>query len=322
MPLPLTSRRISDRGCVMGRRFVSSLCSVVLVVLCAPGVACAFPGLARPVTGSAILGFGVSYSSAGKQCTHRGLDLSAEAGARVLAAASGVVSFSGGVPADGGGRTNAVTIKTASGLLVSVMPLDRALVRTGDAVSEGDCLGMLAESGDGSSAGAHVHLSVREGDTYIDPETLLAGLPNASVPGIAQGASSGSADEGPESSSGAGERPVVAQSGQLAASQLANGRAAHVDAPPTLSPEQAASLEQALAAQIERMHAGRGRLRGTGFAEPSFADVLRGAAIEAGRLTPPVSAGTGLISAAAIGLLLARRLRDAPVLARASSREE
>ena len=158
----------------MGRIIAQLLaCTIVLAALGVPQGATAAEVLLPPVSGRALTEFGARYETAAGTVTHRGLDLAAEAGAHVLAAADGVVTFAGLVPADGGGRTTAVTITTPGGMLVTVSPLEAATIGKGANVVAGDELGVLSASGDGSSAQTHVHLSARVAGTYVDPRPML-----------------------------------------------------------------------------------------------------------------------------------------------------
>ncbi len=152
-------------------RIISLLMTVgiVFVALAAPRSAISTQALAAPVSGAVLTRYGARYQTPAGTSTHRGLDLGADEGVAVLAAVDGVVTFAGLVPADGGGRTTAVTITTPGGLLVTVSPLLAASVEKGAHVVAGDELGTLAGAGDASSAQPHVHLSVRVEGTYVDP---------------------------------------------------------------------------------------------------------------------------------------------------------
>ncbi len=144
--------------------------------LAAPQLAFGGETLSPPVGGAVVTRYGVGYETPVGSATHRGLDLGAAEGAPVLAAADGVVTFAGLVPADGGGRSTAITITTPSGLLVTVSPLLAAGVGKGAHVAAGDELGTLAGAGDASSTQSHVHLSVRVGGTYVDPQPMLGSI--------------------------------------------------------------------------------------------------------------------------------------------------
>ncbi len=146
-------------------------------------------GLVRPghahagwplkTAGTVALGFGQKYQSgsADSVSTHRGVDVVAEPGCTVLAPLAGSVTFAGRIPAAGGGTVGAVTIATAAGS-VTLLPLEGSAVVKGDSVAEGDAVGTLAEGGDGSSAGPHLHVGVKRGDLYVDPLSVLA-MPTA-----------------------------------------------------------------------------------------------------------------------------------------------
>jgi hypothetical protein len=155
------------------------------IALARPALAHAGWPLAR--ASSVTLGFGAGYRSAEatSSSTHRGIDIAAGAGESVLTPLAGTVTFAGSVPADGGGTTKAVTISTSAGSL-TLMPLASLDVRRGAALAEGDSVGELAESGDGSSAGEHVHVGLKRGGLYLDPLSVLA-PPAAASSGQAAG---------------------------------------------------------------------------------------------------------------------------------------
>ena len=133
--------------------------------------------------GSAVLlGYGQVYTGPdGATRTHSGLDVAAPAGVSILGLVDGTVTFAGRIPAGEGSSMLAVTVEGAvDGLRYTVMPLETLDVARGEVLSLGDPLGSLAATGDGSSEAPHVHISVRRGDTYLDPQTVLT-PPAASV---------------------------------------------------------------------------------------------------------------------------------------------
>ncbi len=149
--------------------------TVLLLVglLVRPGVAHA-GGWPRPVDGAVVLGYGASwFNGAGAPCTHGGVDLAAASGDPVRCCVAGTVTFAGLVPAAGGGSVTAVTVQDSDGLRVTCMPLASSSARRGDVVAPGQVLGTLEATGDGSSAGAHLHLSVRRGEASLDPMAFL-----------------------------------------------------------------------------------------------------------------------------------------------------
>ncbi len=104
---------------------------------------------------------------------HRGLDLSALAGATVLAVEAGTITHAGVVAGRG-----TVTVRHDDGLLSTYEPV-LASARPGQRVSAGDQLGLAEDvtGGGGGHCGARVclHLGARRGGLYLDPLPLLVG---------------------------------------------------------------------------------------------------------------------------------------------------
>ncbi|MFJ7415095.1 murein hydrolase activator EnvC family protein [Streptomyces sp. NPDC098077] len=101
---------------------------------------------------------------------HRGVDLAARPGVRVLAAADGRVSFAGRVAGRG-----VVAVEVAGSgtppLRTTYEPV-RALVEEGASARAGQPVGVL-EEGPFHCAGGCLHWGLRRGDTYLDPLSLL-----------------------------------------------------------------------------------------------------------------------------------------------------
>lgn len=107
---------------------------------------------------------------------HRGVDLVAPAGTRVVSPGPGVVTFAGQVA-----RRGVVVVTHPDGLRTSLEPV-AASVPVGTAVTAGAVIGVVEGSpagpGDGTT-GTHcaprscVHWGVRRGERYIDPLSLL-----------------------------------------------------------------------------------------------------------------------------------------------------
>jgi hypothetical protein len=128
-----------------------------------------------PVNGPVLQGFSFdpAHPYAGGQ--HRGIDIGADAGASVLAPASGVVSFAGSVPSSG----KSVTIDTPDGLAVTLTHLGSISVAKGSAVSEGAVVGTIGPTGTPEVVGPYVHLGVRTAANdqgYLDPLLFLPPL--------------------------------------------------------------------------------------------------------------------------------------------------
>ena len=99
---------------------------------------------------------------------HRGLDLAAQPGVRVLAPADGVVHFRGRVVDRG-----VLSIEHTDGYLSSYEPVDSDL-RAGDAVTRGHPVGVVATGGHCDAV--CLHFGVRLDGDYISPRLLLGGL--------------------------------------------------------------------------------------------------------------------------------------------------
>ncbi|MFH9137762.1 murein hydrolase activator EnvC family protein [Streptomyces sp. NPDC017524] len=101
---------------------------------------------------------------------HRGVDLAAEPGARVLAAADGRVSFAGRVAGRG-----VVAVEVAGSgsppLRTTYEPV-RALVEEGASARAGQPVGVLEEGPFHCDEGC-LHWGLRRGDAYLDPLSLL-----------------------------------------------------------------------------------------------------------------------------------------------------
>ena len=181
---------------VADRHALETLAVAWAVLACALALVLARPSTAHagwPFVGPSkvTLGFGALYSTGeGDSSRHRGVDIEAAAGDRVVAPLSGRVSFAGSVPGVGGGRVGAVTIETSHGK-VTLLPLEGTSVSRGTEVAEGDEIGTVARSGDGSGAGEHLHVGAREGDLYVDPMSILTPPPAGTVPDAQVGASVG-----------------------------------------------------------------------------------------------------------------------------------
>jgi len=96
---------------------------------------------------------------------HRGVDIASHAGQTVLAAMEGVVSFAGMVA----GRP---VISIRHGELTTTYEPVQASVSPGDWVGTGYPIGTLI-SGHSCAAEACLHWGLKQGDTYLDPLSLL-----------------------------------------------------------------------------------------------------------------------------------------------------
>jgi len=98
---------------------------------------------------------------------HRGVDLAAAPGRKVLAAGRGVVGLAERVAGRG-----VVTILHAGGLRTTYLPV-HALVRPGEAVEAGQVIGIV-EKGPGAHGGTFcLHWGLLRGRLYLDPLLLF-----------------------------------------------------------------------------------------------------------------------------------------------------
>ena len=99
----------------------------------------------------------------GQRAFHKGLDIVAPRGTRVLAPADGVVTKAGRDP----GYGNVIYISHGNGVSTRYAHLDGFAVNAGQEVSRGDVLGYLGNTG--RSLGAHLHYEVLVNTAKIDP---------------------------------------------------------------------------------------------------------------------------------------------------------
>jgi murein DD-endopeptidase MepM/ murein hydrolase activator NlpD len=99
---------------------------------------------------------------------HTGIDLPAPAGAGVVAAAPGRVTYAGFLA---GGWGLLVTVSHAGGVRTLYAHLSRIDVRVGEAVQAGWQVGLVGATGD--ATGPHLHFEVRVHGAAVDPVPAL-----------------------------------------------------------------------------------------------------------------------------------------------------
>ncbi len=128
---------------------------VFLVLLPAPAVASdRIPLLQPPVPGEMARPFQLDQGPYGPG--HRGISLTASPGTALRAPAPGTVAFAGQVAG-----TRWVTLTVAPDVVVTVGPVGRLAVRTGQRVGSAAMLGTLA--------GGEAHFGLRVDSAYVDP---------------------------------------------------------------------------------------------------------------------------------------------------------
>ncbi|GAA1204117.1 M23 family metallopeptidase [Prauserella alba] len=98
---------------------------------------------------------------------HRGVDLAAEPGQPVSAAAAGRVVYAGDLAGRG-----VVSIEHRGGLRTTYEPLS-VRVAEGDRVEAGRRIGTVARGHDGCRRAACLHWGLRRGERYLDPLTVV-----------------------------------------------------------------------------------------------------------------------------------------------------
>jgi murein DD-endopeptidase MepM/ murein hydrolase activator NlpD len=155
------------------RQLVLVVAALVMVLPpVAPGAEAAHVRYAPPVEGRVLQAFDPPSSDYGPG--HRGVDLQAAPGARVRAAADGVVAHAGAVAG-----TTWVSLDHDDGVRTSYGPLDELEVSSGQSVARGSTLGRLAGGGHGPQGRDRgLHLGARRDGVYLDPMLLLVGRPS------------------------------------------------------------------------------------------------------------------------------------------------
>ncbi len=104
----------------------------------------------------------------GKRALHEGLDFSGKAGSEVLAAASGVVTWTG----RDSGYGNMVEVSHGDNLVTRYAHNKENLVHPGDVVRKGDTIALMGSTG--RSTGSHVHFEVYKNGRSVDPSSYVA----------------------------------------------------------------------------------------------------------------------------------------------------
>ncbi len=116
---------------------------------------------------SSYFGYRDRPNAAGATSDHRGIDIPCDEGSPCIAAASGVVMYTGYMGTGG----NAVLIDCGSGITIIYYHLSGFNVTVGQKVNAGD---VVAFSGNtGASTGPHLHFGVRINGEYQDPLDFL-----------------------------------------------------------------------------------------------------------------------------------------------------
>jgi murein DD-endopeptidase MepM/ murein hydrolase activator NlpD len=130
-------------------------------------------GFIKPAAGAITAKFGNSRVLNGEPTAfHSGLDIGANTGAAVHAAADGKVIL---VDDDMVLSGQTVMIDHGYGLKSTYIHLSKIAVSEGQSVKQGDVIGNVGETG--RVTGPHLHFGLSWFDERIDPETVLAAMP-------------------------------------------------------------------------------------------------------------------------------------------------
>ncbi|MFK5985026.1 MAG: M23 family metallopeptidase [Pseudomonadota bacterium] len=99
----------------------------------------------------------------GKNSQHNGIDVAAKANSRVIATATGIVSWSG----KRSGYGNLVEINHGNGLFTRYGHCNKLLVEVGQRVEQGDAIATIGSTG--RSTGPHIHYEVLKNNVKINP---------------------------------------------------------------------------------------------------------------------------------------------------------
>ena len=134
----------------------------------APRFASLPEGMSAPLSGRIVTRFGKQHDQKfDVMIENNGVELEAESGANVNAAASGEAAFTGAVS----GYGNVIIIQHGSGLFSVYGRLEGFLVKTGQKVSKGDVVGRLPQSPSGKSV---LYFELRAGGAAVDPASVIS----------------------------------------------------------------------------------------------------------------------------------------------------
>jgi murein DD-endopeptidase MepM/ murein hydrolase activator NlpD len=162
-----SQQRLSDSG-ALDRLAHRVLNLRRLAMLARERMIAALPSL-NPVGGSISAGYGWRVDPWPE--FHRGVDLAADYGTPVHAAADGIVTSAGW----DGGFGNKVDVNHENGYHTWYAHLSRFAVSPGMRVHKGDVIAYVGATGE--ATGPHLHYQVMLGGQAIDPEPYLYGVP-------------------------------------------------------------------------------------------------------------------------------------------------
>ncbi|HVV27215.1 MAG TPA: M23 family metallopeptidase [Rhizomicrobium sp.] len=123
------------------------------------------PAFVWPVNGRVVSDFG-STANGGK---NDGINIAAAKDTPIHAAASGTVTYAGD---ELKGYGNLVLVKHSGGYTTAYAHAERLIVNRGDAVTKGQVIGYVGQTGDVTSP--QLHFEIRSNTTPVNPRTLLS----------------------------------------------------------------------------------------------------------------------------------------------------
>lgn len=119
----------------------------------------------KPVTGTITSRYGANESI--RDHTHKGLDIAAPYGTKIMAAADGKVSYSGWMS----GYGNLIIIDHENGIQTYYGHCSKLYASVGDEVEAGDTIAAVGSTG--YSTGNHLHFEIRKNGVTINPQKYL-----------------------------------------------------------------------------------------------------------------------------------------------------
>ena len=119
----------------------------------------------RPVSGTITSRFGANESI--RDHTHKGMDIAAPYGTKIVAAAKGKITHSGWM----GGYGNLIIITHENGIQTYYGHCSKLYAKVGDEVEAGERIAAVGSTG--FSTGNHLHFEIRKNGSQINPQKYL-----------------------------------------------------------------------------------------------------------------------------------------------------